>query len=77
MAINFNSGFGMPMMGGMNQISAQTGNVMQSLKAKYGCEDCFRKTPQPPAYTMPVMPVPMNVVKPTLWERINTHLLGN
>jgi len=77
MTINFNSGYGMPMMGGIQQQAAQTGNIMQSLKAKYGCEDCFRKTPEPPAYTMPVMPVPMEVVRPSLWTRIRTSLLGN
>jgi len=76
MAINFNSGLGMQ-GGGVSQMSAQTGSVMQGLKAKYGCEDCFRKTPEPPAYTMPVMPVPIEVYHPSFVTRIKTSLLGN
>ena len=77
MTINFNSGYGMQMNGGVGQISAQAGSVMQGLKAKYGCEDCFRKTPEPPAYTMPVMPVPREVTNPSFWTRIRTSLLGS
>ena len=78
MAIDFNSGYGMQQMYGMNGANnaPQTGSVMYSLKAKYGCEDCFRKTPQAPAYTMPVLPVPIEVVKPSFWSRIRTSLFG-
>lgn len=77
MAINFNSGLGNQMMGGMNAISAKNGSVLQSLKEEHGCEDCFRRTPQPPAYTMPVMPVPREVVAPSFWTRLRISLLGS
>lgn len=76
MNLGFN-GYNPAMSGGMQAIQAREGSVLSSLRAKYGCEDCFRKTPQPPAYTMPVLPVPMEVVKPGFWTRIRMSLLGN
>ena len=62
----------MGMMGGMSG----GGNVMQSLKAKYGCEDCSRKQPYWVECPISVMPVPNEVVNPGIMPKINKLFWG-
>lgn len=63
----------------MNQTygnTRQTGTVMQGLKEKYGCEDCFEHGPHFVHYPIPVQEVPRQVVKPSLWTRICNTFFG-
>ena len=74
MSFNYGMGsYGMmgAMMGGMSG-----GNVMQTMKAKYGCEDCNKKEPYWVEYSKPVMPVPNEVINPGLVPKIQRLFCG-
>lgn len=76
--MNFGIG-GYGMMGGMGMSSGMGmmgGNVHQSFKAQYGCEDCFKKEPYWTEYPKPIMPVPNEVVNPGIVSRLKYLILG-
>ena len=59
---NFGMGGYNPMMSGMGMMNmmgmsgmASDGNVYQSFKKKYGCEDCFLKDPRPFDAPVPII----------------------
>ena len=78
--MSFNYGmypYGMMEMGMMSGMYGYGGgNVMQSLKSKYGCEDCNRKHPYWVECATPVMPVPNEVVNPGVLSRVNKLFWG-
>ena len=63
-------GYGMGMMG------MSGGNVHQSFKSQYGCEDCFRKEPYWVECPIAVKPVPNEVINPPLISKIKRMFLG-
>ncbi len=72
MAFNFGSGFGYPMMtGGMGY-----GNVNQYFKGKYGCEDCFRKTPYLREFPKPMIPNKISERKFSFWQYFLNKISG-
>ena len=83
--IMFNFGMGGydPMMSGMGMMGMMgmgmsgmngSGNVYQSFKAKYGCEDCFQKEPHPFDAPVPIIFPPKEEIKPSLWGLIKRKL---
>ena len=50
------------------------GSVMQGLREKYGCRDCFEPGPYFARYEVPVQEVPKSVIFPTLMSRIRGFL---
>ncbi len=85
MSMNFNPMYGgNQMMGGMgmaqsmygNPMSGASGSVVEGLKQKYGCVDCFYKGPRFVEYPMPINPLPREAVRPSLFARIKQHLIG-
>ena len=63
----------------LNQAYGNTkrlGSVMQGLKDKYGCEDCFESGPYFARYPVPVPEVPMSVVYPNFFSRIGRFFKG-
>ena len=82
MSVNFNPAFGnnsmmgMSQTGGMNNSAGGNGNVMQSFKAKYGCEDCYKKSPYWVECATPIQPVPLEVIKPNKIKGIFSRLFG-
>ena len=76
----FNFGMGgfnpmMGMMGGMGMSGMNTGgNVYQSFKAKYGCEDCFCKEPMPFDAPVHILFPPKEEIKPNLWDLIKRKI---
>ena len=74
--------FGISMNGGTQQFAQaygntkQVGSVMQGLRDKYGCEDCFERQPYFVQYPIPVQQVPREVVKPSFFSRIMGTFFG-
>ena len=65
----------MGMMGGMGMSGMNTGgNMYQSFKAKYGCEDCFLKEPRPFDAPVPILFPPKEEIKPSFWDLIKRKL---
>ena len=78
MSINFGNGMVGSAFGGNFGSTGNSSSVFYQLKQKYDCGDCFARTPQPPAYSMPVMPVPRAVVtQPNIIERFWNKIQGN
>lgn len=69
-------GIGSPAMMGMMGGMSGGGNVLQSLKAKYGCEDCYKKQPYWVECPKPVMPVPNEVINPKITSKIRKIIFG-
>lgn len=66
------------MMGMMDMTGGMYGNVstMQTLKAKYACDDCYKKHPYWVECATPVMPVPYEVVNPGILPRVQRLFFG-
>lgn len=85
MSMNFYGMDSYGMMGGMpsmmsmygNPMSGTNGSVVEGLKQKYGCVDCFYKGPRFVEYPMPINPIPKEALKPSLLTRIKNHLIGS
>lgn len=82
-SMNGNSMMGMmgmmnPMMtmGMMNSSSETGGNVFIHFKQKYGCEDCFQKTPVPTPCSIHLDPLPKEALKPSFWTILKRNILG-
>ena len=65
---------GMGMMGGMS--SGGTQNNFVYFKQKYGCPDCFIKSPVPVECQKHINPLPDDALKQTFWTIIKRNILG-
>jgi len=81
--MTMNIGGSYSMMGGMSGISMQgtsgaggSGNMFQYYLNKYGCEDCFKKSPYPQEYPKPFTPEPKGALKPSLTRRFLNNVTG-
>ena len=79
MAVNFGDGFSG--MSGMNTMGmgggmSGSGNVFQYYQSKYGCEDCFRKSPYIQEFPKPFIPEPKNSLNPSWWQRFLHNVFG-
>lgn len=74
MTMNFgNPMMGMNMMSGMN---GNSGNINTYYKNKYSCDNCMNTKPYWQEYPKPVLQVPKNSLKPSLWKRFINNVLG-
>lgn len=81
MTFGLGNGFGNPMLGGMNSMmgmnfTSGSGNVHQYYLQKYGCEDCFRKTPYQQPFPKPIMPVAREENNLSFFSRIIKKIMG-
>ena len=71
---NFNN-FYPPMMNNFG-VGNNCTNTNNYFKNKYGCEDCFRKSPYPVEYPKPIIPSNSSSMRPSFIKQFFNRLFG-